>query len=186
MTARSGMTNLLGRLRPMVDDAGTAVWTDDQLQNILDKNRVDFWDKELNDLAFNTSGGTTVYTTYLIGWGDLEEAASGTAAWRLVAASGTAIGTADYSADYINGFITFVVDQAGSARYLDGRSYDLNGAAAQCWRERAAKVASYYDVNMDNQALSRSQWFDHCMKMSSFYSAQGRMSTAMLVRDDVN
>ena len=185
MTTRAGMGNIISRLRRMVNDGSASAWNDNELQEILDRHRVDIWEQQLAGIEM-TQNGTALFTTYLAGWKDLEEAGSGTAAWRLFAANGTALGTADWTADYINGIVTFNVDQAGSARYLDCRSYDLAGAAAQTWREAAGAKASYYTFNVDGQNLSRSDWFKHCMQMADYYDTKTRPVRVSMVRDDLN
>lgn len=182
--ARSGMVNLIITWRRMVDDTSSAVWTDDSAQEILDRNRLDFWKEELVPSPA-LENGETVYKKYLSGYENLEEATSGTAAWRIYDADGETIGTANYSVDYVRGIITFSADQEGSARYLDGRSYDLAGAAADAWRERAANVHSYYDFQAGENRLSRAQWFEHCMRIAQFYDRHRRPMMVLFRRNDL-
>ena len=50
---------------------------------------------------------------------------------RLVEDSdGDIIGTANWTADYARGLISFTADQAGTTYFVTGRTYDLNAAAA--------------------------------------------------------
>lgn len=170
--ARTGMTNLLTRFRRLVDDSGTAVWTQDQLQDILDEHQVRVWRDPLETDQTYTSGTAYVYTEYRSHFRNFEE--GGTAFFKVEDAQGSARGTADYTVDYINGVVTMAADQEGTALYLTGYSYDLNGAAAQAWRERATRVSSYYDVQFDGQRLNRSRWFEHCIKTADMYAMQAR------------
>jgi hypothetical protein len=165
------MANLILRLRRAVDDTGTAVWSNDQLEDALDTHKLRVHREQLMVDAVNTGAGTTVYKLYHSAFNDFEE---GTAYFQVEDAGGTQRGTADYTADYVSGIVTMDDDQAGTALYLTGWSYDLNGAAAELWTERAAKVSSYYNVGLDGHQLSRSQWFDHCEKMSEFYARMAR------------
>lgn len=183
--ARAGMSNLLTRLRREVDDAGTATWTDDELQDMFDGCRVEFYDEKLiaEPVAVD---GDEVYVYYRSAWSDLEEAPSGSDAWRVYDASGSAIGTADYSVNYRAGVITFAADQGGSARYLHGRSYDLACAAAEAWSERAAGEAGGYDFTADGGKFTRSQWFKHCREMADYFTSRQRITVATIVRSDVN
>lgn len=48
-------------------------------------------------------------------------------------------------------------------------TYDLNAAAAEGWRWKAAKVAGKFDVSTDGQAVSRSQMVAHCQQMADQY-----------------
>lgn len=183
--ARSGMNNLITRWRRMVDDAGTTVWSDDQAQGVLDDHRVTVYAEGLESVGQDT-GARVTYKVYNSRYGDMEELTSGSEVWRLFDAQGTTIGTADYLVDYQRGNVVFAADQAGSARYLDYRSYDLAGAAAQAWRQRAAMQASGYDFTADGGSFKRSQWFDHCMQMATMYDQQRTTAVTTLVRSDVS
>lgn len=182
--ARAGMSNLISRWRRMVDDAGTAVWSDDQAQELLDDNRVTVYSESLGSLAQDI--GSTVYLVYHSRYGNQEELASGTNVWRLFDASGSTIGTANYSVDYQRGIVTFTADQQGSARYLDARSYDLAGAAADAWRQRAALQADGYDFSADGATFNRSQWFKHCQQMAEVYDRQRVSTVSIMTRSDLN
>ena len=186
MAARTGMANLISRWRRMVDDSGTVTWSDDQAQQILDVTRADFWWDSMAPVP-EQSGGSTVYTVYLLRRQNLEELSSGSVYWRVFDGSGTTIGTTSYSVDYLTGIITFTADQMGSARFLTGRAFDLYGAAADAWRERAASKASAYNFAADGGRFDRSQWFEHCLKMAEYYGslAHGGMTVSLLVRSDV-
>jgi hypothetical protein len=61
---------------------------------------------------------------------------------------------------------------------------DLNAAAADGWKMKAASVADWYQANTDGSKLSRQQVFDHCLKMIEKYeeSAQGSIQS---IRMDV-
>ena len=190
MTARSGLTTLITRWRNLVADSGTVGFTDDEAQIILDSYRVDLYRAQLSPVPANI-GGTTQYLTHLVGYGDLETVASGTAYWQVWDANGSAIGTSLYSADYQTGVVTFAADTKGSVLYLDARSFDLNGAAAHGWREWAAAKASLYKFSADGASYDRNQWFDHCMAMAAHYdrmatTGAASMSVGHMFRSDVN
>ena len=181
--ARDGMANLLARLRGMIDDSGTAIWSDNQCQDILDAHKLRVQREALAAEVTYTGGTTYVYTTYHSRLGDYEE--GGTAYFNIEAADGTQRGTADYTADYVRGHVVMDNDQAGTALYLTGWSYDLQGAAADLWRERAGKVSSYYNVTADGHNMSRSQWFTHCKDMAVMYATQARAVTVRQWRHGV-
>jgi len=173
--ARSGMANLLARTRRFVDDSGTATWTDDQLQDILDAHKYRVQREYLEMERTLVSADDYEYKIYHSRYDNYEE--GGTVYFNVEGVSGSQRGTADYSADYIRGVVAMTADQEGSALYLTGWSYDLNAAAADCWRERASKVSSYYDVQADGHRLSRSQWFEHCQEAAKMYDARARAVT---------
>lgn len=59
-------------------------------------------------------------------------------------------------------------------------TWDLNAAAAEGWRWKAAKVANRYSVSTDGQSLSRSDLIAHCERMVSQY--QRRVATSVPMR----
>lgn len=169
MAARSGMTDIITEWRALVGNVGTATVSDDRAQQILDNGRYDFWQESLAVQPLTIGGGSVVYKVYQSPHGNLEGTASGTVAYRLYDSIGTAW-TPD-SLDMRRGVFRFNADQVGSARYLDGRSFDLNGAAADGWRELSGLYASYYDFQQEGRRFTRSQWFDHCLQMVRFFDS---------------
>jgi len=169
------------RLRRMVDDVGTAVWQDADLDTTLHSHRQRIYRDHLQPEITYTSGSTFVYKIYRSHFRDYEAYAAGAVdAFQVEDSAGAqrTIGTADANPDYESGIIQMATDQKGTALYVSGWSYDLNGAAADCWQERSGKVSSYYNVNLDGHGLSRSQWFDHCQAMYEKYAG---MSAATIV-----
>lgn len=187
---RAGMSYLVERWRRYVNDTAGSVWSDTEAVAILDQYRNDLWGREL-DVREQRQSGSIVYKKYLVGCSDLETFASGTAAWNLYDANGSAIGTANYTADYARGIVSFTADQKGSARYVDARSYDVHGAAAQGWRELAGAKASLYRFSADGASYDRNQWYDHCWQMAAQYdklatSGAGGIGVSYMYRGDVS
>ena len=184
MAARSGMTDLITRLRSMVDDVAMSIWTDDDhLEDVLDLHKVRVYREKLEMERTLLSSTEVEYTVYHSRYGDYE--AGGTAYFQIEGAGGSQRGTADYTVDYINGVIAMTADQAGSALYLTGWSYDLSGGAVDLWRERAGQVAGRYDVVVGSQRLSRSQHMKHCLDMAEHYMRQMRAKTVRSWRHGV-
>jgi len=141
MTERAGMTDLIARWRRLVDDAGTATWTNVAAQDILDAHRVEFVDELLTPQARSRGGGLTPeYKVYRTNYRNIEGTASGDYVFRVHDGLGGTVGA--YTVDCWQGVITFSADQQGLARYLDASAYDLNGAAAalgpSAWAGRPA------------------------------------------------
>ena len=166
----------------MVDDAGTATWTDDQLQEVLDAHRIHVVQEELECKPRWNEDGDAEYYDFYSRYGNFEE---GTAVFIVEASDGTNRGTADYTANYIDGYIEFSTDQGGTTLFLTARSYDLAGAAADLWREKMAETAAYYSFKADNQQLSRSDWFAHCRAMADYYDRLSRPMKVRLSRGDI-
>ena len=178
------MANLISRLRDMVDDGSATVWDNDQLQTMLDANKMRVQREYLEPERTYTSGTAYVFKTFHSRFGDYEE--GGTVYFNVEDSGGSQrVPTTDYSVDYVGGVVTATADQGGTALYLTGWSYDLAGAAAQAWMQRAGKVSSYYNVTLDGHNLSRSQWFAHCEKMEQMYAARSRPITVRAWRHGV-
>lgn len=181
---RTGMATLITRWRRMVSDAGSAVWTDDQALTLLDTYRTDIWAGQLMPIPQQVSG-TTVYQTFASNWENLEDASGGTPVFRMHDANGSAIGTATFTGDYQRGVFTFTADQKGSVRYIDARSYDLNAAAADGWRELMGAKSSLYKFTADGATYERNQWFDHCKDMARYYDSLSKPTYTTLERSDL-
>jgi hypothetical protein len=178
------MVMLIDRWRRMVADTGSDHWDDDTAQEVIDAHRLDIYREPLVAVP-QPAPGSTVYTVYQAQYPYIEGTASGSAVFRLYDAGGTAI-TSGFTLDWQRGRVVFSADQGGSARLLDYRAYDLNAAAADGWRERAADTADKYAFADTGQSFSRNQWFEHCERMAERYAAQAWVSAADIVRSDVN
>ena len=189
--ARSGMSDLIAQVRGYAN-AGTAdftlgtvvYWSDDHIQRSLDKYRRDLYQVELEQWPTLGTAGDYTYLEYRAPYGNLE---SGTAVFNLQQTNG---GTAPaYTADYATGVITFTADTEGLDYILTARTYDLEAAAADVWRGKAANSAQYFDFKTDNHDIKKSQFHAHCMEMAAFFSQQSitqSFSVTTINRDDVN
>lgn len=190
MTARAGMTELIGRLRGMAQ-AGTADytigavtwWTDDQLQDRLDFHRQDVYRAQMHaQQVYNA--GSVEYHDYYSGYTNLEATTGGTAVFYVEDAAGSAVGTALYTPDYNRGVVTFAADTGGSTYYLYGRSYDLNAAAADVWREKAGQYAMAVNFSTDNHRIDRGEIIKNCLSMAAYYDGQTGGNTITILRND--
>lgn len=187
MAARAGMTSLITDLRGMAAvgtadfTAGTSTWfSDDQLEDILDRHAIHYTRQRLEALPENI-GGTTVYYRYALPTPNLEGTASGTAVFRLENSAGSAFAYDAFSIDHNLQMITMDDNQAGSALYLTARGYGLNAAAAEIWSRKAAYYADRYDVQTDNHRLTRSQLIANAFAMKKHYAAAALSERVTLV-----
>lgn len=183
MAARAGMLTLITRLRGMTN-AGTADWSDEALQDVLDARRVDLNRAPLTP-DYEYVNGTATWHDYYAPLGNFEEATSGSQYWRVENSAGEAAGTASYTVDYATGYIRFAADQGGTAYTLRARSYRMNLAAADVWRRKAAIYAEKPTVQTDNHKIDRSQVIAHCLKMAAEYEAKAGIQTVQVVRGDL-
>ena len=184
MTIRGGMIDLVTQFRLLVNDSAATSFTDDRVQQILDRHRSGFYREPLVVTAQQIGAGTVAYYVYQSSRRYLEGTASGTVYFRLYDSLGSVIASG-YALDADAGMVTFTADQAGSARYLDGRAFDLYAAAADGWREKAAAQASGYDFRVEGRQYSRSQWFKHCMEMAAHFDSMGGFAQATIERGDM-
>jgi len=190
------MASIITELRGMTE-AGTAdytissttYWTDNQLQDVLDTNREDIIFSRLEMYPVQVAGGSLSWQDYRSHYDYLEATTGGTSILYLQDSTGAAIGTANYTTDERRGQFQFSSDQAGSVYYMTGRSYDLNSAAADIWRKKAAHYAlTSFDFSTDNHTISRSQVYQHALQMAEYFENQGSdsISTVDMYRGDVN
>jgi len=195
------MTNLVDRLRAL-SNAGTAqyeagtitYWSDDHLQDVLARHETWVVEDALTWIPQNI-GGTANYLTAQGHYKDLEEAESGTTRWQIRSSVGVAEGTANYTADYVTGRVTWASDQGGTAYMLTGYSYDLYGAAVDVLEHQLANIEFWYDFEADNQTFNRSQIKDNINDLIATYRRRvgdnlpgksGDVFVSQLVRTDIN
>jgi len=188
MAVRSGMTTLIETVRGYAN-AGTAEWTnadihywdDLEIQRVLDRHRQDVVFAAMTPVQ-SYKGGTPIYLEYRAQYGDIE---SGTAVFKIDDANGTISG---WTMDYTRGVATFSTDQGGSAYYWTGSTYDLNAAAADIWRIKAANVSKLFDFTTDGHSVKRSDKRKEYLEMADYYQNQSvseSIRTVKIVRGDV-
>lgn len=159
---RTGMSALVERVRQLADAgtaeyslAGETYYSDDQIEERLDRYRKDFYEPLYEEPRYES--GSAVYYDYYFGRSQVEQAGSGTAAWQVEDGAGSALGTAGYTVNYEARHIRFSADQGGTPYYLRGRAFDVNRTVSDIWYEKAANVAARFDIKTDNHDLKRSQ-----------------------------
>lgn len=190
-SARSGLTDLIGDLRLMADAgandftiAGQPYWTDKQLERELDRVRSELYRQPL-EVVDTYNNGTVEYKQYYCTYGNFEQTTGGTTIFWLENAAGTILGTSLYTVNYQTGHVSFGSDTTGSAVYLYGRSYDLNAAAANIWRFKAANVAKLYDFSTDNHSLHRSQAMKQYLEMARYFEGMRQPESISMYREDI-
>lgn len=184
--SRAGMADNIQRVRSLTF-AGTAdyalgtanYWDADQIEQVLDRHRVDVVRHHLYSEATYIGGGSVTYVLHRSQYGNLE---SGTA--LVVEDSvGDDRGTATYAADLQRGDFTFTTDQAGTVLYLTGRSYDTNAAAAELLEEWAASESRSFDFQTDGQSFSRSQKAQGLRDQARLLRKRSRVKTKRLLTE---
>jgi hypothetical protein len=190
MAARTGMSDLINRLRGLTQTStndytigSITWWSDNHLQDFLDKHRQDVYNAQLTPIE-EYQGGTPVYLNYYSGYHNFEQTTGGTAIFYITDGVGAAVGTALYTPDYNRGAVTFAADTGGSTYYLYGRSYNLNAAAADIWRHKAGQYATAVNFSTDNHRIDRGEIIKNCLSMAAYYDQQTGATSVTILRND--
>src|SRR3990167_11041994 len=194
MTARTGLADLIEIVRGYTEAGsadytlGTAsYWDGDQVQRVLDRNRLDVYREQLTKVINHLAGGSIEYRDYYSQYGNFEKTTGGTAIFFLEDSTGTDASTAIYSVDYERGHVTFTQDTAGTTYYLTGRSYDLYGAAAEIWQHKLSHQAGAgqsFDWSTDNMSMKRSQSKEHFVERANYFAGLARPKVVTMYRSD--
>lgn len=190
--ARDSMAALISELRRYTNAgtsdstvAGVSYWTDDQLEEILDRHRYPARHIPLESLPI-IEDGAEVYTEYRVppqfqnsGWVERFGAES---AWRVHTSTG---GVAPaHTVNYERLTITFDEDTAGADYSLDYDIYDLNGAAADVWETKAGFAYAEVDFSTDNHRFAASQKHKACISMAETFRARSGSKYVEVFRSD--
>lgn len=197
MSVRAGVEPLIRRLRGMAQigtadwslimgDGSTVYWwTNDQIFEIMNVYSTDYFMADLRSQSEQVSAGSVQYYTYYAPAGNLEEATSGTVYWSVRDTTGATVGTANYTTEYSAGIIHFNADTGGSSYQLRARSYNLNRAAADIWREKASNSAKYVNFSSDNQRFDKGDFMKHCLDMAKYYDQEAGLKVSFMKRTDL-
>jgi len=174
--ARAALANIISRVRVLVDDTASSVFTDDDVQAALDPRRdqARYWRPEMR-MTIAPGGTSTQWLTFEANVGPWEDDVV------LVNSRFTPI-TPD-TADNYSGRWTFVA-QPNIPVMVNGFVHDMYGAAADLLMIRSAKEAAAFDVKADGTELSRSQKSQAWEARANAYYAKARPRSSDLVRTD--
>ena len=188
MAVRSTCLDLLHRLRRFAGDpySHTQFFSDDDLQDILDRHRIPWRQWELTAEKTLTQGGIYSFTDYFARG---EAGAVEIGDWE----KGYALQWGDWStltpatSDENTGHWTFSLPAPGQIPpvFITGYSYDLAGAAAECWDTRANSYWAKFDASAQGTNARRSQMYTQCVDRAEHFRMQMRPAIAQLVRTDV-
>ncbi len=177
MATREGMADLIDRVRTLIrDPAGAAqVFSYGEIQDVLDRHRIDVERLEL-DSEQKIVSGELVWGDYYAPYGDWEDDPV------LRDSAGDELTPA--ASDLQTGRWT-ITDQRPPV-YLEGRSYDLYGAAADLLEQRAVIAAPGFDFQADGARFDRSQVTQAYLTLAQQYRGRARIKRSRLQRDDIN
>lgn len=193
--ARSTMTNLIQTVRGFAQ-AGTAeytagtvnYWSDDQIQEVLDRHRYEVRFDPLESFPVTVGGGSVQWFDYQSSYRWFESTDGGTA--RFIVQDSTGATVTSYTAQPQRGLITFNSNTGGTVYNLTGFAYDVYGAAADIWTQKAAQYAVKIDFKTDNHEVRRSHIMQNLDAMIARYTAMSGVpyqssNVATIYRGDV-
>lgn len=180
MTVRSGMTELVGQFRSYIQESGTAIFSDDRLQQILDSNSQYILQSLLQPIPIRYHG-SVIYTDYFSNHQFIEGTASSTT--NVTNLNGTVV--TNYTSDFINGRFTFNENQRGTAYYVSGRTYNFFKAVSEGWKEKAAYYSTQFDFTVEGRSYKKSQVVKSCLDMAKEFDAKASAVFHSLDRGDM-
>lgn len=184
MPARTSMAALIQRVRDMINDnlpqGSGQIFTDNQIQDWLDRYRLTFRYGILLAQPVVTTGGVLNWSEFYSGYTDWEDSPA------------TVLQGPNYAtltpatADTLTGHWTFNLAVPGQLRpvFIVGLSYDVNRTAASLCQIWAQRVALAYDFSSGVQRFNRSQMAKALRESASFFLSQARAYYAPIERLD--
>jgi hypothetical protein len=170
------MAEIIQEVRRLAN-AGTAdsvvgtvtYWTDNQIQDVIDRHVREFRRMALSPLTTYIDGATT-YTDYQIpikkdDYRIEREGAGG--GFALLTSSGET--APSYTVSWSRGMVNFTANTGGDAFYLDCRAYNIWSAVADIFEAKAGMVSGRVDWSSDNHDIKASQEYQHYMDMAKKY-----------------
>ena len=178
--ARSSMTNLIARVRLLINDPASATqsFSDDDIQAVMDATRLDLRYLDLEP-APTYSGSQMLFLDYYVpqGYGDIEDDAT---FWQYRTTQVTPA-----TSDNITGHYTFTLTTLPPV-FLLGKSYDIYRAAADLLERLSARWAMSYNITVDGQSLQRSQVMPALLNLAKSYRAKQRATVSTMTRSDIS
>ncbi len=174
--SRSTMANLIQTVRGLTQ-AGTAeytagtvtYWSDDSIQEVLDRHKYEIRFDSLITFPVTVSGGTVQWRDYQSQYRWFEDTDGGTARFIVQDSTGSTI--TSYTTQPQRGLINFNSNTGGTAYYLTGFAFDVYGAAADIWQQKGARYATMPDFQTDNHQVKRSHVMRNIDMMVTRYTA---------------
>ena len=174
--ARTSLTNIIARVRLLVDDPDGVVFTADDVQAALDPRREEarYWRPEMR-MVIAPGGTSTKWLIFEAGVGPWED--------DVVLLDSRFNPLTPTTSDNAAGRWTFT-DQPNIPVTINGFIHDVYGAAADLLTMRATMESAAFDVSADGVSLSRSQKAQAYQDRAYAYYAKARPRTSDLVRTD--
>lgn len=172
------MAALIARVRDLINDpAGSSqVWSDDQIQGVMDEGREDLVNKPLRPEP-TYSGSTIQYLDYYSDVGGWED--------DYILKQYLTVLVTPSAVEPIAGHFQFSSNEFPPI-YITGKRYDVYRSAADLLERWAAKWVLSYDVLVGGQQFKRSQATDALLKLAKSYRLKQRPRSIGMKRSDLS
>lgn len=179
MSVRTSMSEMNAQLRLLSSEPTTALFTDQQLQDILDQHAYRSVYEQTQPI-FNVSGGVTEYKLFISPHQYWENDAT------LHKGDFETIASAGYTADFKTGEFTFTASQTLPVLTY-GTWFDMNAAAAEAWELKAASYANEFDFTVDGGTYQKSVRYSAALMMGKKFRSKSQSANGVsyLSRTDV-
>lgn len=190
MAARAGMGDIIAALRGETDTEenavtinGVAYWTDDQLQEVLDRYSQDVYTiLQATPLKEN---GSTVYKRYYLppelGKDNaFLEGDETSGAFVLRDSRGYAVSDSLYTYYGSRKLVEFNSNQNNKTFILEARLFDLFKAAAHVWNMKADFRTALITIKAGGHQLFEDQEYLHCIQMRDYYRSRQGISVSRM------
>ncbi len=176
---RSTMADLVARVRQLIHDTpgATQVYTDDEIESLLDANRTDVRYMPLTAVDTIAPGGQISHLEYRARVGNWEDSPT-----LLNGQYGTVVPTVS---DNARGVWAFSAHQAAPV-YIVGSRYNVYAAAADALDMMAAREQGAIDFTADGLTVKRSQRVTQLQSLAMHYRSMAGPVYAQMMRGDVN
>ena len=185
MAVRTSMKDLVGKIRTLVGDPTTSgafpndtggLWSNQELQDFLDQRRLEVRFDILSPSP-TVSAGTYTYVDYyhpLSYWEN--DAVLKDASYAVLAPT---------TSEWLIGHWAFAAGQIPPV-FIWGKTYDVNGVAADVLEAWAAKEKLSFDVATDMETFTRSQKREALLELADYYRKRSRPVMGIQQRTDEN
>jgi len=192
MAVRDGMTDIISELRQLTATVegestlnGTELWTDEQLQDVLDRYRRVVRALPLQPIQSYESG-SLVYQIYPLptairsyrieNSSDAFEVLNSTMIKQAFGVS--------YTLNIPSNQVEFLASTGGRTYYANMLLYDINLAAADIWDIKASLRWDSVDWRTDNHTISEGDEYEHCVKQALYFRSRAIRSTKWVRTDE--
>src|SRR5260221_3474221 len=177
MAVRSTMANLIARVRLLINDPAVAsqVFTDQDIQNVMDESRLDLNNEPL-ETAPTYASGTIQWLNY---WHSLTNWEDGMVFKQYLSVTETPA-----SIDPIAPLFVFAAIRFPPV-FVTGSVHDIWRSAADLLERMAARWVLQFNFTSDGKSFQRAQASTHLLSLAKVYRMKQRAGSISMTRSDL-